>query len=132
MVPEIWCTTDGQTDRRTEKVTRRAGCPTGFDLSFWNAVIKNFVTDYPSATLCWVLKEENFYSNKLSQTNYFLYSLKIILFETIQKFKCFFFSVLLIYISKLGLLRHEKMYWMLLKSNGDLWKCSQNISLEIY
>ena len=27
-VPEIWCTTDGRTDRRTEKVTYRGGCPT--------------------------------------------------------------------------------------------------------
>ena len=27
-VPEIWCTTDGQTDRQTEKVTYRGGCPT--------------------------------------------------------------------------------------------------------
>ena len=95
MVHDRW--TDRQTDGRTEKVTRRAGCPTGFDLSFWNAVKKNFVTDYPSATLCWVLREENFYSNKLLQTNYFLYSLKIILFETIQKFKCFFFSIINLY-----------------------------------
>ena len=27
MVPKIWCATDGQTDRRTEKVTYRDGCP---------------------------------------------------------------------------------------------------------
>ena len=27
-VPEIWCATNGRTDRRTEKVTYRGGCPT--------------------------------------------------------------------------------------------------------
>ena len=27
-VLEIWCATDGQTDRWTEKVTQRGGCPT--------------------------------------------------------------------------------------------------------
>ena len=28
MVPEIWCMTDRPTDRQTEKVTYRGGCPT--------------------------------------------------------------------------------------------------------
>ena len=34
----------------------------GFDLSFWSAVVKI----YPFANLCWVNKDENIQSNKLS------------------------------------------------------------------
>ena len=36
---------------------------TGFDLLFWNVVVKM----YPFRTLCWVNKDENIWSNKFSQ-----------------------------------------------------------------
>ena len=55
----------------------------GFSLTHWNAAMKIFVTDL-SFVLCWVLKEENIYSGKFSQSNYLMYSLKtIFLLESI-------------------------------------------------
>ena len=46
---------------------------TGFDLTFWNAVVKFFVTDLSSNDHVLGAEglEENFYFSKLSQTNYF-------------------------------------------------------------
>ena len=39
----------------------------GIHLTLWNAIVKTFAHNYPSATLCWMLKEESFYSKNFFQ-----------------------------------------------------------------